>query len=100
MGSRPSACVGSRALAGCCVYASAAKDASIARTHLERRRVFCSRTFRMYYIHTGLDFESENLPKAQDTFQSISDLISCAGVTRTGRNYMSYGHITLMSGLK
>ena len=41
-------CVGSRALAGCCVYASDAKDASIAGTHLERRRVFCSRTFRMY----------------------------------------------------
>ena len=44
------ACVGSRALAGCCVYTSAAKDASITQTHLECRRVFCSRTFRMYYI--------------------------------------------------
>ena len=54
----------------------------------------------MYYIHTGLDFESENSPKVQDTFRSISDLISCAGVTRSGRNYMSYGNITLMSGLK
>ena len=49
--SRESSCVGSHALAGCCVYASAAKDASIARTHLERRRVFCSRTFRMYYTY-------------------------------------------------
>ena len=42
------ACVGLRALAGCCVYACDAKDTSIAGTHLERRRVFCSRTFRMY----------------------------------------------------
>ena len=47
--SRESACVGLRALAGCCVYVSAARDASIVRTHLQRRRVFCSRTFRMYY---------------------------------------------------
>ena len=44
--SRESTCVGSRALVGCCVYVSAARDASIARTHLERRRVFCSRTFQ------------------------------------------------------
>ena len=52
---RPLACacvrVCLRALAGCCVYASAAKDASIARTHLERRRAFCSRNFRMYYMY-------------------------------------------------
>ena len=41
--------VGLRALAGCCVYASTAKDVSITRTHLDCRRVFCSRTFRMYY---------------------------------------------------
>ena len=39
---RESACVGAS-----CRTPSAARDASIARKHLERRRVFCSRTFRM-----------------------------------------------------
>ena len=44
--SHPSTCVGSRALAGCCVYASATKDASIARTHLECRHVFLFKDFQ------------------------------------------------------